>query len=94
MGRRTNKVTILKYHAELRGEYVHVRLWVGQENQTMAMALYGLASAGNLTMKIGEFQLFGAALSIGSRAMWQGGTPKHLKVVHTGYLSDNVDVIL
>ena len=51
--------TVFKLSSKVRGKHVHTTLFAGKEGQT-------LANTGTLVMNIGEFQLFGAMLSLGA----------------------------
>lgn len=66
-------ICLLKY--ERRGDHVHVAVHMGEDRER------GLALCGTLVMYVGEWQLFGAALGLGTRQMIG-----HLTVVSEGSL--------
>jgi hypothetical protein len=66
---------ICKFVLEQKGEHVHMRVFVGNTR-------HSLGKAGELVMRVGEWQLFGAALGLGSRQ-----TMGHLEVELEGELN-------
>ncbi len=69
----------LKLDAEKSGVHVHVKFFMGPD-------LDHLANCGKLTLRIGEWQLFGACLLLGAEPM----TVEHLEVMPAGYLADDI----
>jgi hypothetical protein len=64
--------TVLKAKSVLKGKHVHTTYFIGNEGQT-------LSNIGKLITTIGEWQIIGAALSIGA-----DGTLGRLKVINCG----------
>ena len=53
---------IIKIYSELEGEHVHDRVFVGPDEDHLALA-------GTLAFRMGEWQSFGAALLLGAERM-------------------------
>ncbi len=53
---------LLRLKAERLGDHIHGRVFVGADCDHLALA-------GKLTFRIGEWQLFGAALLLGAKQM-------------------------
>ena len=63
---------VIKLRSELRGQHVREAVFGGPDREHLALL-------GNLTMNIGEWQLFGAALLMGAKQ-----TKGHLTVILEG----------
>ena len=61
---------IIKLRDERRGEHIHTRVFIGEDKDHLALS-------GTLVFRVGEWQLFGAALLLGMEQM-----KGHLTVQH------------
>ena len=57
--------TVIKFRDERKGEHVHSRIFMGPDEDHLALT-------GRLIMRIGEWQLFGAALILGVEEVNRG----------------------
>ena len=65
--------TTIKLRSEKRGEHLHTTIFMGKKGQT-------LHNCGTLAFRMGEWQLFGAALTLGQDRM-NRNDHKYLEVV-------------
>lgn len=68
---------IIKLKSELLGNHIHERVFVGPDEDHLALA-------GMLTFHVGEWQLFGAALLLGADC-----TKGHLRVITEGLKTED-----